>query len=256
MAQFNERRAGSGALSGGMAGAQSGPWGAAIGAVAGGLLGGFTGQGSNSVQERLDMMLSRRLGQIEQFSQRMAANRQRLLDRTQALQNLAYTRFAANLEAQFAARGKQVTGGAYQSGLGKEAAMKQAELTQYEADIARQDELAKQNQIAAAYGSWGTSSAAFNQAEYENERKADQAEAVSVGQAAQALVPMAAKGLSGMMAKRRAGLNASTGSFGSSMAPIARREPAVFMSNYRPRKIDLPIRMPASQENWPTPVVY
>lgn len=225
---FNERKAASGAASGAATGSALGPKGMAIGAVAGGLLGGFSGNGSNSVQERLDLMLQRRLSQIGEFSKRMDANRQRLLDRTQALQNLAYSRFAANLEAQFAARGKQVTGGGFQSGLGQEAASQQAQLTQYEADLARQDELAAQNQISQAYGTWNGQSADFNLQEYSGEQASDKAEGGAISQAVPILLPELVKGaksLSQAIAMRRQAkrpeLKADTASFAGDVRGMA-----------------------------------
>lgn len=207
-----------GAASGASQGAAAGHWGAAAGAALG-LGAAALGRRKPSMgkfQERLDMMLARRLGQIQEFNSRMAANRQRLLDRTQALQNLAYSRFAANLEAQFAARGKQVTGGAYQSGLGKEAAMQQAYLTTYEADLARQDELASQNQIAAAYGDWsGTSSKG-----YTAEAEASMAAQGAVGSALEKSIPSLAQGvvtggksLKDLLVRRR-GVRPSVSGFG------------------------------------------
>jgi len=85
------------------------------------------GGGDGFSRGDLDAAIARRQGQIDTFRQELASSRAKLSARIGALQELTFKRFGGKAEAQFGTRGLQVTGGAFQSALAKEAANLQAE---------------------------------------------------------------------------------------------------------------------------------
>lgn len=139
---FSGSGAAQGAVGGASAGAAFGPWGAAIGGVGGGIAGGFLGgPGKKSGYNRSDIerLTNARHQQIQDFSNQLMQARQRYLTNLNNFQNLAFKRFAPIAESQYAGRGLNVTGGAFQSELAKQAAQAQAEGALQASQMERQD---------------------------------------------------------------------------------------------------------------------
>ena len=126
-----QKASGEGALQGAATGAAlgtvGGPMGMAIGAGIGGLAGAFA-LGQRGKSDRTQEMIDMRRAQIQQFGLQLAQAREKLRSRTMALQAETFKRFVPELEAQFASRGKTVTGGAFQSELAKATSLQQKEL--------------------------------------------------------------------------------------------------------------------------------
>lgn len=141
--------AGSGAMAGGMMG---GPWGALIGAgvgaVGGGFLGGTQGQGGFS-KDDINALINRRNEQIGNFTQALATARNTYYNTTLPnFQNYAFSRFTPRIEAQFAGRGLQPSGGAFAGALARQA----TDFTQQQQLGNYQDTRADLNTINNAYG--------------------------------------------------------------------------------------------------------
>lgn len=100
----------------------------------------------------LDFILAQRQREIDTFRQSLAASRERLSARIGALQDITFKRFGGQAEAQFGGRGLQVTGGAFQSTLARQAAGLQAQQEVATSQIERQDILAEQGLRASVFG--------------------------------------------------------------------------------------------------------
>ncbi len=100
--------------------------------------------GNQAQKDRLAALAARQQ-QIGDFSNSLATARQNFLTQTNQLQQDAFKRFAPQAEAQFAGRGLDVTGGAFQSALAQKAAEYQNNLIASQADQQRQDLMSVQN---------------------------------------------------------------------------------------------------------------
>lgn len=157
------------AVQGGMSGAAAGSavmpgWGTAIGAVAGAVIPSlFQSKGDGFNQEALDMEQSKRLSSISVFSDALTAARANYDKATQNMQSLAFNRFMPNIEAQYAGRGLNVTGGAFQSSLGKEIANLQASANVNSWQGQMSDLSTAESMRQAAYSQWMSQSAGVGQ---------------------------------------------------------------------------------------------
>ena len=114
---------------------------------------GFLGRSSGDRGERLRAeelafrreMVARRSSEIDKFRSDLASRRSQFASRFASLQDLAFKRFVPQTEAQFAGRGLQVTGGAFQSELAKAVAGLQAEQEVAQTERARRDLVAVSN---------------------------------------------------------------------------------------------------------------
>jgi hypothetical protein len=130
----------SGAASGGMAGmALGGPVGGAIGLGLGAAMGagafGGSSSGNGYNQTQLDTIIGQRNNQINQFAQALSSARNQYYNVTlPKFQTYAMSRFMPQIEAQYAGRGLQVSGGAFGSALARAAGDFQAQqsLGQYQ----------------------------------------------------------------------------------------------------------------------------
>jgi len=128
--------------------------------ISGGVTGisGFLGAGASrraasSRREELEFrrqQVANRQAEISRFREELAQRRAEFGNRFSALQDLAFKRFVPQTEAQFAGRGLQVTGGAFQSELAKRVADLQAQQEVALSNRARADLLAEQSARAGA----------------------------------------------------------------------------------------------------------
>lgn len=128
-------------LGGGIGAALNLSVGGPIGSAVGGLFPNLFGAGETSGYSRGDIerLTNQRHQQIQDFAGQLAAARQRYQTNLNNFQNLAFQRFAPIAEARFAGRGLQVTGGAFQSELAKQAAQAQAEGALQASQMERED---------------------------------------------------------------------------------------------------------------------
>lgn len=127
---LNSKGAAAGGLSGFTAGAMTGNPYAAIGMGATGALAGALSpdqQPTGYSKGDLDSIAQQRFGEIADFRNQLASVRQRYLAQLPQFQAHAMSRFMPQLEAQYANRGLQVSGGAFGSALGRKAGDFQAE---------------------------------------------------------------------------------------------------------------------------------
>jgi len=96
--------------------------------------------------------IAQRQVQIDKFREQLSVSRARLSNRISALQDLTFKRFGGQAEAQFGGRGLQVTGGAFQSALAREAAGLQAEQEVEISRTEREDIGAEQGLRASLFG--------------------------------------------------------------------------------------------------------
>lgn len=126
-------------------GAVGGPTGAAVGASLGGSAGGAIGgmfdseAGSTYSKSDFNALFDQRQNQISRFEEALAGARARYVGNLYNLQNLTFSRFAGQAQAQFANQGLNINGGAFQSALARRATDLTAEGLLGESEMERAD---------------------------------------------------------------------------------------------------------------------
>ena len=106
---------------------------------------GMFGGGGESVGPSYYDLLNQRNQEMQMFQQQLADSRQNYITQMGALNKTVMSQFAPNLEGQFAARGLNVTGGAYQAELARKSATLGAEANVNAAQMGQQNILSLMN---------------------------------------------------------------------------------------------------------------
>lgn len=119
------------------------------------------GGGGRPDYGRIDAAYTRRRQEIGDFSNQLAAARQKYMSSLTNMYQNSFSNFVPIAETKFANRGLSPIGGAYQSALARETANYQAQLAPKEAEWERADAMAVDNAYAAAIGMQSGANQAF-----------------------------------------------------------------------------------------------